>query len=968
MRAGPADPAPELAGTSTMTTRLVLRLADHVGGEGTARRVLARAGLESQETELTSAHGRVPYPTKLRLMDALADELRDPDVGRRLGAAALLDPALAPFRAVVRAVGSPEAVLRHVSRVSTRLDTATVFRCLESVPGRARLSWRVLPPHRPSRIDCDYTVGMLEQVPVLFGLPPAEVQHETCQVDGAQECRYTVTWHERGRRRGRDRRGTPAGRALSLDAAVLVEDRLGGLQEAVTDLAGEVSLEETLDRVAQRADRAVHAPGHVLDVRLPGGNRHVRSRGLGDRVLRELGDRRLRPGLQRVGGAEVLAVPVTGATGAYGVLAAVAQPGQAFFPEDEAMLAAFARHAAVAVRMAGLLTEAKAHEETARLLLSVARKLAGRRSVRQIAQEVADAVPVLSSADRSAVALWEPGVEGIWIAGASGWPDDLVGKVADYVTSTEESPELCQMVSRGQPMLVDRTASPWARDVLDEFGLRAMAGVPITSDGRLAGIVLAYWADGEPPAALDDTLVERLWGLAGLAGVALDNSKLLDEVRWQAAHDALTGLPNRAEFETRLAATTERLGRDLASCAVLFCDVSRLARINDSLGHEAGDHVLRQVGQRLASAVREGDLVARYSGDEFAVLLLDVGTAEARRVAARIRDGLSRPVRAGDGEVFVELATGTAVATASTAGDDRPALARGLLARATEDMHASRARSRGLPARPDRSPQRLRLETELHGAVRRDEIRVHYQPQVEILTGRPVAVEALARWVHPELGPVPPDVFIPLAEDCGLIHEIGTHVLREACRTVAGWGADGVALEVSVNVSAAQLGRSDFTDLVRRILDETGLRGERLTLEITESQVVTDLAERNRHLRRLRSLGLGISVDDFGTGYSSLAQLHRLPATEVKIDRSFMATSAGGDLAGLVAGIVGLGHGLGLRVVAEGVETPAQLHALAAIGCDRAQGYLLGRPADAAAVLGALRECPVNSTAIPDPR
>lgn len=970
MAAGEVVPAPEYASTSTMTTRLVLRLAGRSGGKETVQRVLARAGLTAQQRELVSPFGRVAYSTKLRLLDALAAELQEPGVGRRLGAAALQDPALAPFRSVVRAVGSPEAVLRHVSRVSTRLDTAAVFRCVESTTGSARLGWRVLPPHRPNRVDCDYNIGMLEQVPVLFGLAPATVRQEACQLDGADECRYAVTWTERpprpGLRRLLGRRGRTGG-GLTLDAAVELEGRLASLQEAVTDLASDVSLEETLDRVALRADQAVHAPGHVLDVRLPGGARHVRSRGLGDVVVRDLGDRRLSAGLHQLGGAEVLAVPVAGASGTHGVLAAVARPGQAFFPEDEAMLAAFAQHAAVAVHMAGLLAEAKSHEETARLLLTVARTLAGRRSVRQIAQSVAEAVPLLSSADRAAVALLEPGAAGIWIAGASGWPDELARKVAEYVTSTEESPELRHMVEHGQPMLLDRASSTWAREMLDDFGLRVMGAVPITADGRLVGIVVASWTDSEAPATLGDALVERLWGLAGLAGVALDNTTLLDEVRRQASHDALTGLPNRAHFETRLQAATDGLGVGPESCAVLFCDVSRLSRINDSLGYEAGDDVLRQVAERLASAVRDGDLVARYSGDEFTVLLLDVGTGEAERVAARLRGALSRPVLVGDSEVFVELSTGIAIVTASTVGDIAcEGAAHRLVGRAAEDMQARRARSRGLPpVQPAGSPHRLRLETDLHGAVGRGEIQVHYQPQVEVLTGRPVAVEALARWTHPELGSVPPDVFIPIAEDCGLIEEIGGHVLLEACRTVRGWDADGLAVEVAVNVSAAQLGRSHFTDLVDQVLRRTGLPAARLTLEITETQALSGLASRNRHLSRLRALGVGISVDDFGTGYSSLAQLHRMPATEVKVDRSFLATFGSGEAAAFVAGIVGLGHGLGLRVVAEGVETAAQLEALLEIRCDRAQGYHLGRPAPAAAVLDALRSWTPEPEGVP---
>ncbi len=233
---------------------------------------------------------------------------------------------------------------------------------------------------------------------------------------------------------------------------------------------------------------------------------------------------------------------------------------------------------------------------------------------------------------------------------------------------------------------------------------------------------------------------------------------------------------------------------------------------------------------------------------------------------------------------------------------------------------------------------------------------MHLQPQVDLASGRVVAVEALARWDHPVLGAVPPDVFIPLAEASGLIREVGVHVLAEACRTVAAWQVDGLHLEVAVNVSAVQLTDPGFTATVERILRETDLPCSRLILEVTESQVLSAVATRHGHLEELDGLGVGISVDDFGTGYSSLAQLNRLPVSEMKVDRSFTARLADDARSPMVAGIVGLGHGLGLRIVAEGVETEGQLRALRAMGCERGQGYLFGRPALPAAVRESILE------------
>ncbi|MGY1826711.1 putative bifunctional diguanylate cyclase/phosphodiesterase [Blastococcus sp. SYSU DS0541] len=946
------DEATPLAGTSTITTRLLLRVVAARGGEGAVDRVLERAGLADRRTFLQGLRGRVSYPEKLRLFDAAAEELGDPRIGLALGEAAMSDPAVMALRRVLTTFGTTAGLLRQVSRISTRLDTSAVFRCESATDAAARLTWRVLPPHHPGRVDCDYNIGVLRKAPVLFGLPPAVVEHWACQVDGAPRCEYTVTWQEPplpSRWGGRGRRRRPAPHAPVADAA----ERLHDLQEATTDLLSGDSLEETLDRVAARADRAVHAPGYVLDVRLPHGKRHVRSRGLGSSVLAALGERRLEVGCREVGGTAVLSVPVTSATRDYGVLAVVAWPGQEPFPGDVELLTAYARHAAAAIEMSASLTEAREQEETARLLLSVARSLAGRREAREVAQTVADAVPALCGADRSAVALWDPGMQAVWIAGLSGWPPGPAEHLAGYVTTTEESPELCELIAVGAPMLVDRSSSAWADEVLGHFGVTALGGVPIKVDDRLVGIVLAHWVDSTPPTALGEGTTERLWGLAGLAGVALDNTHLLDEIRHRAAHDPLTGLPNRALLHARTKRELSRPGDPAGRTALLFCDVRRLKRVNESLGHGAGDEVLQEVAHRLRSAVRDHDTVARFSGDEFAVLLPGTSEPGAREVADRVHRSLAAAVRVGHDEVFVDLVIGVAVAESSGGVRDGAAddMAQDLLQRAEEDMH----RCRTGPAAPEengqRTRERLRLETDLHGAVTRGEIGVHFQPQIDLADGRIVAVEALARWQHPVLGNIRPDVFVPLAEASGQIQDIGGHVLLEACRTLAAWRADGLDLEVAVNVSTVQLTDPGFAGSVIGVLAETGLPARSLTLEVTESQVLTEVATRHGHLEHLRALGVGISVDDFGTGYSSLAQLQRLPVSELKIDRSFTAQLIGSAPSSpLVAGIIGLAHGLGLRVVAEGVETCAQSGALHGMTCDRVQGYLYGRPAEPAAV------------------
>jgi diguanylate cyclase (GGDEF)-like protein len=448
-------------------------------------------------------------------------------------------------------------------------------------------------------------------------------------------------------------------------------------------------------------------------------------------------------------------------------------------------------------------------------------------------------------------------------------------------------------------------------------------------------------------------LARAFWRLTELASLAaLDNSRLLEDARRQAMHDPLTGLPNKALLQDRLEASLARVGRDGRRVGVLFCDVNRFKRFNDSLGHGAGDTVLRHVAAQLQAAVRSSDTVARYSGDEFVILLPGLESeAEAEDLAGRVRTGLTEPLDINGRKIFVDVAIGASVSglLPHERTDTLSKAARLLIEDADFQMRRTKARARGQRP-PAKNKDSLQLETDLRGAAGRGELRVHYQPQIDVTTNEIVAAEALVRWQHPELGLLPPADFIALAEESSLITEVGAYILTEACRAGAAWGAAGHDIEISVNVSAVQLGSKEFLALIRDTLKRTGFRADSLTLEVTESQAVTETSTNDRNLHGLRASGLGISVDDFGTGYSSLAQLHTLPVTEVKLDRSFTTRLGDEESNAFVAGIVGLGHGLGLRVVAEGVETQSQFEALRAMGCERAQGYLLGKPVEASAL------------------
>jgi diguanylate cyclase (GGDEF)-like protein len=597
-------------------------------------------------------------------------------------------------------------------------------------------------------------------------------------------------------------------------------------------------------------------------------------------------------------------------------------------------------------------TELVRQRDTSEMLLSVASALCEPTDVPAVSQIVAGAVPTVCQSDRGAVVLWDEATNHFVISGFAGWPDDLAAKVAEWVGSPFESDELKGFLEHGDVQLLTAETSDWSRGLVETFMLRAIAAVPIAVSGRFMGLVVAHWAESDPPEHLDETLTGRLTGLAALAGVALDNNRLVQEVTWNTHHDPLTRLPNRLALEEGVARMVRMADATRSSVVVVVGDVDRFKRLNDRLGHAAGDTVLREVSERLRQASHAGDIVARYGGDEFAIafgqsLPHDVGPS-----MARIERLFKRPIRVGDQDVVLSLTLGFAMLHDVDPDGTPEDRGQRLTALAESDLVRRSAARRALRGTSDDEDE-LALDTDLHGAVARGEIVIHYQPQTDIASGRIVAVEALARWEHPTRGLVPPDRFIALAEENGTIGEIGEHVLRSACHDITLWRDAGHDIEVSVNASVVQLDSPGFAASVAHVLQTLGLPPDVLTIEVTETKVVTDMSTAQSELRAIGELGVGIAIDDFGTGFSSLTQISNLPVTELKIDRSFVdGMLDGGEK--IVAAVIGLGRGLGLQVVAEGVETQAQLDALTRLGCDRAQGYLISRPVPAAQLLAVL--------------
>ncbi|MEK8045140.1 two-component system response regulator [Ideonella margarita] len=423
-----------------------------------------------------------------------------------------------------------------------------------------------------------------------------------------------------------------------------------------------------------------------------------------------------------------------------------------------------------------------------------------------------------------------------------------------------------------------------------------------------------------------------------------------------AYHDPLTGLPNRTLLMDRLGLALAHAQRHQGQLAVLFMDLDRFKTINDTLGHLQGDELLKQVSQRLRGVLREDDTVARLGGDEFVVVLPQVeGVADPAHVADKLMAALTASFRIGHQDLYVTCSLGVSMYPRD--GTD----AETLLKYADTALYKAKDAGRNAyrffsPEMDARAHQRLRLENDLRGAIARDELRLHYQPKLRVDNGQVSGVEALVRWMHPVEGLIPPDQFIPLAEETGLILDIGEWVLGEACRQLRRWRAAGHPdLCMAVNLSPRQLQRPGLDVTVLNALEAGGLPPASLELEITESSVMQEPEQALTLLRRLRAIGVRISIDDFGTGYTNFAYLRQLPLQRLKIDRSFIqhladvdedgvAPGATQDDVAIVEAIIAMAHKLRLNVLAEGVETEAQHERLSGLGCDEMQGFLHGRP------------------------
>ena len=560
-----------------------------------------------------------------------------------------------------------------------------------------------------------------------------------------------------------------------------------------------------------------------------------------------------------------------------------------------------------------------------------------------------------------AACVWEAGREGRRLQLRAGLEGQSLG--AERRASAARDSHAGAALESGLHVIVDdwsserRFSMPPALRLL---GVRSSLAVPIAGTERPFGVFDIHSTE---PSRFTPQDVHFVQASANVLADAFERHTADEALRHRVLHDSLTGLPNRLSFIESMQDALRRGTASGSPVGMLFLDLDHFKLINDSIGHHAGDDLLRAVAPRLRAHLRPGDIVARFGGDEFGVLVDRLADEdEALAIADRVAGAFAEPYSMGGADHFISASVGVAVAR--PAGRE-PVDAEMLIRDADAAMYRAKERGRGRCEMFDaemraRAMRRLELERELRHAVEREELELHYQPVVALGSGEIVGLEALVRWQHPQRGILEPGEFVSIAEDSGLIEPIGRWVQEAACRQALAWQAlqpDRRPLDIAVNLSARQVAHRDLADSVAEILSRTGLEPVNLRLEITESALVEESATAKATLEALSELGVRLVLDDFGTGYSSLAYLNRFPFDALKIDRSFVeGLGVEQGRTAIVEAVIGMARALSLDAIAEGVENEAQLSELRRLGCDYAQGHLFSRPLAPQKVTELLRE------------
>jgi diguanylate cyclase (GGDEF)-like protein len=836
---------------------------------------------------------------------------------------------------LLQVLGSPAAVYEALPHFLALHAPAFKMSTEQIGPNECRVQIVMIPPNEPFRELCAFGLGMASTLPQLFGFSVADISHESCQCDGDPCCSARFRW---------DAAEGSEAEARRADMKIrLLEARLAELQSTVAELGSGDGLAHVLTRVMAGATRAVEAPKFVLDIKASAGsNRFIRTKGLdeaeGAAVTRALRETEGEPA------AHVLVSDVASERGHYGYLVAIRSELNSFDGRERSVLESYARLAASALDSEAAVVEARRQAETAQALLALSSSLGGFSTSDEMAQHLASIIPSVIVCDRVIVSLALSANETTWAYATHGFDlatDAELRAIAPPTFSGSLDPGLYR-----HP--VDAAAGGLSAALVASGSLAARS-LGITLNGELFGwITVDVTAH---PERLDDDIeiAERLRGLAGQAAIAIYNARLLEEIRYQALHDSLTGLPNRVLILDRVDQAMARSRRDHVDMALFFIDLDGFKDVNDNLGHKIGDDLLRGVAARFTGTLRESDTVARLGGDEFVVLAEGMALAAGPElVAERLLEVLAEPFELSElGPSQIPVTVSASIGIAVGPRESSEELFR------DADVALYRAKEAGKhryvifeSEMYTTMHSRHELELDLQAAIGTDQFFLCYQPIFNLSDMSVIGVEALLRWNHPTKGLLQPDEFIPALEMSGLIIPVGRWVINEACRQAMVWRDMGQAVKMSVNASARQLDEDTLLDHVCVALEESGLPAELLIVEITETCLMRDAKGALVQLNALKALGVRIAIDDFGTGYSSLAYLQQFPVDSLKIDRSFIAgmgKSPEGDT--LIHTLIQLGKALKLETLAEGIEDSEQLAQLRGEKCDVGQGYFFARPA-----------------------
>ena len=930
----PNDQSDEGKDFASTHTRFVVGYLQHRASSRELEAVLSRAGELRSVAELTDPIAWSSYSQFRNLLEATAEVLGGPEALDEIGRYSF-DAVTSPeLLERVLALGSPGAWLGNFAGVVSATAPAVEMETEELGPTEWMIRLRLRDPYEMFPELCRYLFGLIAVVPKIFGYQALPTHDEACQLHGARFCLRRLRWSEA------DEHDDSLGHAQF--RAQLFEARLEGLQETLGELVSGEGIDSVLPRIVAAASRAVLAPAYVLAIDDPStSRRHMYCDGINAEQAESYAD----PDADIFPtGPNVLAVTVTSGRCRYGHLVAI-RPSDGYFDVQEASsLEAYARMAAVALDSASAIDTARRQASAATALLDLSNALIQQSSILDLAEQLVQAVPFVVDCDRAVVALVDESGVTARVVAVFGYDPEMEVRLRELVISV--------------PALRERETDLIYRDtsVIESYdpagALRSdsasvlSANLPIKVGHDLLGWISVDVTERAERLRNSPDLQWRLQGLASQAAIGITNARLVEEIRHQALHDHLTGLPNRVLVVDRAEQMLARAHRYNTNMALLFIDLDGFKDVNDTFGHEVGDELLKAVGARFSTVIRETDTIGRLGGDEFVVLAEGVGhSARPQEVADRLIASLALPFHIdGNGNLPISISTSIGIAAGWRES------AQELLRDADVALYAAKAAGKrcSVVFEPEMQVAVRRhheLESDLRLALPGDQYFLVYQPVFDLRHMKVLGVEALLRWQHPLRGIIGPDQFIPALEETGMIIEVGAWVLDEACRQSREWLDRGRCINISVNVSGRQLEGDALVGQVTAALQRHCIDPDLLTVEITETVLMRDTADALKQLNALKQAGVRIAIDDFGTGHSSLAYLREFPVDSIKIDRSFITgIDESSEGKALIQTLIQLGKALNIETVAEGIEENSQLTVLQEEHCDSGQGFLFARP------------------------